>query len=374
MPKAKYTKGKDGRYQTKVWDGTYKEGGAKHYIPVYSTKSSADLERMVDDIKRSVADRSYVAPCDDTFLAYARQWRTIYKAVRSENTKAMYNNIIEKHMIALKGLKLQDVNHSHFQMLINTNVDQPRTCQQIAITFKQIIRAAIKDKKLPAADYNDICSDIDMPKYVPNEKRPLTPEEKEAVKVADFTPMEKAFVYLIFGTGLRRGEALAQTIFTVNLKKGKSGEVFVGQAVAFKVNDPYIKSTKNEKTRSVPIPAFARDYLELYVKSIPGPYLFTKRDGNMMTKSSYDKMWASIINKINRAAGGSDELQVVFDLTAHVFRHNFCTSLCYKIPEISIKKIAQLMGDTEKMVLEVYNHIMDEKEDAQGVVDKALIL
>lgn len=114
--------------------------------------------------------------------------------------------------------------------------------------------------------------------------------------------------------------------------------------------------------------------MELYVKSIPGPYLFTKRDGNMMTKSSYDKMWASIINKINRAAGGSDELQVVFDLTAHVFRHNFCTSLCYKIPEISIKKIAQLMGDTEKMVLEVYNHIMDEKEDAQGVVDKALIL
>jgi hypothetical protein len=31
---------------------------------------------------------------------------------------------------------------------------------------------------------------------------------------------------------------------------------------------------------------------------------------------------------------------------------------------ISFKKIAALMGDTKKMVIEVYNHIMEEKEDA----------
>lgn len=32
--------------------------------------------------------------------------------------------------------------------------------------------------------------------------------------------------------------------------------------------------------------------------------------------------------------------------------------------EISIKKIAQLIGDTEKVVLDVYNHIMEDREDA----------
>ena len=61
-------------------------------------------------------------------------------------------------------------------------------------------------------------------------------------------------------------------------------------------------------------------------------------------------------------------------LTAHIFRHNYCSNLCYKVPEISIKKIAQLMGDTEKVVIDVYNHIIDEKEDVSEVVESALAM
>ena len=49
-------------------------------------------------------------------------------------------------------------------------------------------------------------------------------------------------------------------------------------------------------------------------------------------------------------------------------------NLCYKVPEISIKKIAQLMGDTEKMVLNVHNHIMDEKEDPAAVINDTLAI
>ena len=54
MAKAKYKKGKDGRWQTKVWDGTYGPDGIKHYIPVYSTKSSGDLEKTVNKMKADV--------------------------------------------------------------------------------------------------------------------------------------------------------------------------------------------------------------------------------------------------------------------------------------------------------------------------------
>ena len=39
----------------------------------------------------------------------------------------------------------------------------------------------------------------------------------------------------------------------------------------------------------------------------------------------------------------------------------------------TIKMIAQLLGDTEKMVLEVYNHIVDQKENAAGAVNAAVI-
>ena len=62
MAKAKYKKGKDGRWQTKVWDGTYGPDGIKHYVPVYSTKSSGDLEKTVNKMKADVENRKYVRP------------------------------------------------------------------------------------------------------------------------------------------------------------------------------------------------------------------------------------------------------------------------------------------------------------------------
>ena len=113
-------------------------------------------------------------------------------------------------------------------------------------------------------------------------------------------------------------------------------------------------------------------YLKEYLAALPGSYLFTCRDGSIMTHSAYVKMWQSIVRKMNHAAGGTGAFPVISDLTAHIFRHNYCTNLCYQVPAISIKKIAQLMGDTEKMVLDVYNHIMDEKEDTAAVVNDIL--
>lgn len=93
-----------------------------------------------------------------------------------------------------------------------------------------------------------------------------------------------------------------------------------------------------------------------------------------MTESAYKFMWKQIVKKMNRAAGGTDNLQVIYGITAHVFRHNYCTNLCYQVPAISIKKIAKLMGDTEAVVLRTYNHIMEEKENVESVVNDAIAL
>ncbi len=58
-------------------------------------------------------------------------------------------------------------------------------------------------------------------------------------------------------------------------------------------------------------------------------------------------------------------------LTAHIFRHDYCTQLCYQVPRISTKMIAKMLGDTEKMVLDVYSHIDEEKEDVIGAINLA---
>ena len=169
--KAKYTAGKDGRFQTKVWDGTYNPDGRKHYIPIYSTKSSGDLEKKVNAMKAAVADRKYVTPTDETFLTYARSWLTVYKRSGSLTPSACMRNIIEKHLIILDGIRLQDLVRDPFPVSYQQRTENAKDLSNNRPDFSKIVKSAIQDKKLPEGSYRDICTGIDIPKYKPDEKK-----------------------------------------------------------------------------------------------------------------------------------------------------------------------------------------------------------
>lgn len=370
MATQKYQKGKDGYYRTKVWDGTYNKDGTKHRINVKSAKSSRDLERQVEEIRRQVEERKITRTDDVLFVEYSRQWFKTYKCATELNTRSMYDNVIEKKLTLLSCVKLQEISRLHFQQVLNANIDKPRTCEQIALTFRQIIKSAIADRLLPDAAYKDICDGISLAKYKSPAKRPLTALEKKAIKEADFTDRERCFVYLIYGLGLRREEALALCRTDISMK---SRSVRIHSAVVFDKNNPVSKCPKSENGyRDVPMPDFLYTFLQEYIHGVDGYLIQKSRGGGVMTKSAYRKMWASIVRKINVAAGGNEAVNLVPGLTAHVFRHNYCTQLCYQIPKISIKKIARLMGDTEKMVLSVYDHIIEEQEKAGEAVENAI--
>ncbi len=67
---------------------------------------------------------------------------------------------------------------------------------------------------------------------------------------------------------------------------------------------------------------------------------------------------------------GAEPIQ---DLTAHIFRHNYCTMLYYS--GISQKKAVELMGHSDiKMIMEVYAHLDDQKEAVQDKLNKAIAL
>lgn len=371
MANAKYTKNARGVFATKAWDGTYNADGSKHRVNLTSSKSSKDLENKVNDLKKSIENGNYVSNTDILFTDYAKEWLKIKKSVREKNTKIMYQNIIDTHLSFLDGIKLSDIRNSHFQQAINNAQDKPRTCQQIYITFKQILSMAVTDTLIGSGMYESIIRDINLPKYVKSEKRALTEQEKQAIDKADFTDQEKAFIYIIYYCGLRRGEVLALTKFDFNFDKCT---VAINKALIFIKNNPEVKNIPKSSNgiRTVPLPKDAAKFLEVYIDNLKSIQLFTCANGSIITKSSYMKMWQSIVNKMNVAADGNRSFPIITDLTAHVFRHNYCTNLCYQIPNISIKKIAELLGDTEKMVIEVYNHIINEKEDAASVVENAL--
>lgn len=368
MASTKYKKGKDGYFQARVWDGTYRNG-RKHRVAIRTRKSSRELERMVQEFKEDVESRKNFRKTDITFQEYAETWLTAYKSGKSNNTKRMYKNIIEKHLDILGWIRLQDIDRIHLQQVISQADGHPATQRQILMTFRQILRSAVADHLFPANIADDISRNVDPIRYRPNEKRTLTENERNALFKADFREDDKIFVYLLYGLGIRRGEALALTIFDVNLKK---------KEVAINKSHEMIGNTVSQKPpktsngiRSIPIPEKIFSDLEAYIHRIRQEgktYLFTTRSGEPVTLSCYRRMWERIIRSMQKVAE-----EPIQGLTAHIFRHNYCTMLTYQIPDISIKHIAHLLGDTEKMVLDVYNHIVLERENANTAINRAIL-
>ena len=371
MASAKYKKNYRGRWETRVWDGTYNPDGTKHRKVIVSTKSSADLERKVNEFARDRDNLNVTRYSGLNFYEYALKWLETSKANKEKNTQDMYYYIITGCFQHLD-FPIADVRHSHFQEVINRNNEHPRTCEQIALTFKQIIKSAIRDRILPLNALEDICSDISMPKRIKAKKRPLSELEKEALSRVQMDDMKSFFINMIFYCGLRRGEALGLKAQDFDWDKNT---VSVCRVITFTRDGsevkPYPKSDNG--IRTIPLSPEAVDHIKPYVTSCTDEFLIHGKTSHIMTANAFRRMWESIITSLNKAIGYNPYKRdrgepPINDLTPHIFRHNFCTELCYKVPAISTKMIAYLLGDNEKMVLEVYSHLVMEKEDVSEVI------
>ena len=156
MAKAKYVRQANGYFQTSIWDGTY-VNGKKRRIILRSKVSSAALEKLVVEHNNKLRECEYIQTSNLTFLNYAHQWLELYKSRTAMNTIAMYKNIINKPLACI-GCNISEVNRRHYFFMIN-NIDGDRTRQQAAMTFKQIIESAVRDRLLPASLISDIFDD-----------------------------------------------------------------------------------------------------------------------------------------------------------------------------------------------------------------------
>lgn len=359
MAKAKYSYNPVRKeWYTLVYDGTLTPAGAKHRKRITSKKSSADLEKKVLEFKSNL-QKGDIQTSNITFGEYARQWLSISKATREQNTIRMYEGILNSCFDDINDIPISKITHSNIQACINQKMDHPRTCQIMLLSVKQIIKSAIRDRYMPHTALDDIIMDISLPKRIKAQKKPLGDSEKEAIKAADLDEKERTFISILYYCGLRKGEALALTKEDFNWKEKT---LSVSRAWITYKSQPSIKPypKSDNGIRTIPIPDIAIPLIQNYIKS-SGDYLFS--DNGIITEHKYETMWKRIVRKLN--AVSSEPISI----TAHVLRHNYCTELCYQIPLISSKKIAQLLGDTEKMVLEVYSHIVEDKENTTTAIN-----
>jgi integrase len=371
MAKAKYSYNeKRKEWSTLVYDGTLTDTGAKHRKWISSKKSSADLEKKVNEFKRSLEEGTKEYKLTNiTFGEYAQEWLETSKSSREQNTKRMYDIVLRSCFNSINDIPLAKITHSHFQKCINNKQEHPRTCQQIYVTFKQIIKSAVREGYLPHTAIENVLVDISLPKYQKPLKRPLSGLEKTAIQNADLDDRKRAFVSILYYCGLRKSEALALTAsdFDFNNKTVSISKAWVDGSIK-----PYPKSDNG--IRVIPLPDASIPKIKPFVESEAG-FIFHGKDKEIMTGNAYRRMWDSIICSLNIAAGYNPNSKKersekpIKGLTAHIFRHNYCTELCYQIPQISTKMIAKLLGDTEKMVIDVYSHLVEEKENTSDALN-----
>lgn len=362
-------KRKDGRYIKQVLIG-YKEDGKPKFKNFYGY-TQAEVKEQAALFQAQLRQGIAIIEDDMTMSDWSLKWLHLYKANTEYNTYESYRNSIEKHINPCIGqLKLKDIKKIHIQELLNSLLDENKaqTARQVRLTLNQILTQAVENELI----YKNVAQNIKLPKIKKKTKRALTEDEIALIDKADFTPKERAFVSILLYSGVRQGEALALTVSDIDLKQGY---IRVNKTIIHKGNNAEIKhSPKSDAgVRDIPIPYVLINLLKEYIPTLATEQLFTMENGGLVTKSSFIKMWFSIMDKINTAAGGSnwrknhvkhpELLAIENDITPHTFRHTYCTTL-YNAG-VDIKSAQYLLGHASmQMTLDVYTHMDNQKVNA----------
>lgn len=356
----KYKKQADGRYKTTINTGKFNEKGApiKFYLNARTIK---ELEEKVAEAKYRLQQGQNLIDSSMLFKDYANKWFEIYKANRAINTRAMYRNILDNHIDLLASKKLKDITKLDIQNQINARADRPRTCEQIKLTVKQILEAAVEDGLLA----KNPCKSLELPRKVEKHKRSLTSVELKKIKDAELDAEERAFIDVLIGTGVRPAEMYALTKGDIDFSRR---EITINKSLAFAGQIPSVVYPKtNSGIRTIQAPDFVFKALKEHMQGMTGLIVFADDSGQYRTLSAYKNIFDRIMKKVSGCKGKyRDSLH---HITPYMLRHTFCTSCYYQ--GVSLKECQRLMGHASyKMVLEVYSHLDAEKENTRDKLNR----
>lgn len=356
MPKAKYKKRKDGRYQTYVEIGR-DEAGKRIREAVYG-RTLQELEDNIASIRLKLKSKTYISKRNQiTFGKYAASFLETKELMVELRTTEMYESIVRKYSNSIENMKLSEITRMDLQEIINVNYSKKRTCQKIKVVFNAIFKQAVIDGLI----INNPCAGLQTPYYKAPEKRPLTDDEKTLLEKTVFSSREQLFIVTVMNYGLRKEEALALRYDSFDWK---TLEMVINHACVFNHSQPEQHDTKNHETRTLKLFPDDADLIKGFISNLDfseNPYLFRNKNGKWISAIGYRRMWESITKKMNMKA---EELNLPKPdgLTCHIFRHNFSTDCYYAgIPLLETRK---LTGHKSLTVLtQIYTHLDEKKRD-----------
>lgn len=357
MAKTKYKKDSKGFYNTTI---RLSDGSRKHICAKTVEALEAQKERYEN-----------LAPGADTTLHdYAVRWFAAHQQNWKLKTKEMYSRMVDVYICnpqyGIGNIRLADLRPMQVQELLmsvrnagDASRTMGRTCEQVLITMRQIERSA----QLDGLVKQPFTAGVGLPRVHRSRRRALNRDEQAAVFAADLQPMDRCLLFLLYGCGLRRGEALALRAEDIDLE---ARTVTVTKNIVFTGNDPTLRDAPKTESgfRSVPIPAAVYAPIRDYVETVGSGQLFPGRYSKLITQIRFRRMWDRIILAMQRTGAPC------VGLTPHIFRHNYATQLYYS--DVSILQAADLLGHADaSMITHVYAHLDREKEQLNAKIDSA---
>ena len=364
-----YTTRKDGRLMKKVTIN-----GKPKYL--YSDNAK-DLEKQYIEAKHMSYNGINIDDNKITLKQWAEKWYDVNISQKEYNTRRNIRSLLDNHIypelghIKLKNLKVINIKELQKNML---EQGLTSTCNRAITTIKRILNDAVENDIIQ----KNVAFNVKSIKYTKIEKKPLTVYEDELLLKVSSTHKYGLFLLILRYCGLRTEEIIPLTVNDIDLKNRR---ILINKAVYFEKNSPNIKTTKNKKSRKVPILDIIYTKLESYIQICKQKHqelLFTKQsDNKMLTFSTVRWMLESFLIAINKQFEKEQkEKNSKFKLTEnnkiyftnHELRHSYCTMLYYA--GIKIKKAQELMGHSSAdMVYNIYTHLDEERENVDETLN-----
>lgn len=356
-----FRKRNDGYYQIQI-DCGYDEFGKRKRKTIYG-KTPHELERKVIDFKIQLQSGKVSNKKPLTFEQMANLWFEKHSGSRSQATIKRYKSVMKNQLSLLLPMKLNKISTVTIQELLN-RLQQQGCKSNIKLTKSVLLEIFKKAVSYGYVATNPVIN-VETPKYEKTKRRALTDIELQAINnTTEFTPKEKAYLYIGLYAGLRQGEILALSLKDINLTERY---ISVNKTLTYPSNSAVLQNHTKTKSgmREVRIGEPLITVLKEYIDTIPNyQFLFQRKDGSLFSKTAKANLWYQIKKKINKHMPKGCETNI----TSHFLRHNYATDLCNT--NLPVKHIQYLLGHANiQTTLNIYAETRKEEIDMSSVED-----
>jgi integrase len=294
-----------------------------------------------------------------TFRAEAEAW--LVGRLGAESSDAAYLSVLRTHVYpAIGDRQIRTVRREDIKEIIVTMSRKGLGASRIGcahLVINAVFNEAVRNKKLAESP----CTDIPVPDVVYAADFVLPAEEELEALAAGLPADWAATVWLMYGCGLRIGEALAvRTRCRIN----RGTTLRVREQVNPTAQLRPLKSRAEGQFRDIPLPLYVSEAIDKHVSdhgTTEDGYLFRGRKHKHVTRRTYQE-------DFERAA---DKAGLPPEFIPHSLRHCYAsTALACGIP---ITEVSRWLGHKSiEVTHQIYGHLVPASWDrARTVLDDA---